>query len=176
MSLDEDAEINAKVADFGLTQRVDPALTEFQGTFQWHPAEMIDPSSKSYDAMADIYSMGMVFWELAARELPFTEFTEYIKKTEETLKPEELTNEPLIEQIKKDGWQVIGNKMVKEEFKVVPLKKAIISNSLRPTIPSNCPEEFAEIIRKCWQHKPIGIHSYHKIILEIQWFCCSAVS
>jgi serine/threonine protein kinase len=39
--LDADADVNAKVADFGLAQRVDPAMTDIQGTWQWLPPEVL---------------------------------------------------------------------------------------------------------------------------------------
>ena len=50
------------MADFGLAQRVDPAITEIQGTWQWLPPEVIDFKAKGYNERADIYSFGMVLW------------------------------------------------------------------------------------------------------------------
>jgi hypothetical protein len=37
MSLDESSEVIAKLADFGLSAEVDPALADIQGTWQWLP-------------------------------------------------------------------------------------------------------------------------------------------
>jgi len=62
-----------KVTDFGLARVVEPhdrkALTSFVGTIHWMAPEMFD--SRSYDEKVDVYSYGIVVFEMFAREPPF---------------------------------------------------------------------------------------------------------
>src|SRR5690349_16448539 len=77
MTMDEDAPITCKVADFGLSRQAAPQLNELLPTFQWLAPEVIDPSSLSgYDEKADIYSFGIVCWEIAncMNNAPFSEY------------------------------------------------------------------------------------------------------
>jgi len=61
------------VTDFGLARVVEPhdrkALTSFVGTIHWMAPEMFD--SRSYDEKVDVYSYGIVVFEMFAREPPF---------------------------------------------------------------------------------------------------------
>jgi serine/threonine protein kinase len=82
--------ISAKIADFGLAQTVNIGSTDIQNTWQWLPPEAIDYQSKSYDHKIDLYSFGMVLWEIVTRNLPFVEYSEYLKKKEVPLTPAEM--------------------------------------------------------------------------------------
>lgn len=66
----------------------------------------------------------MVFWELASQRLPFEEYAG-------------------------DARYATPN-----NFKLIDIKRAIVSEDLRPTIPSECPPMFAELIRGLWQGRP----------------------
>ena len=65
----------AKLADFGLsTLKTSSASTTadgFKGTVLWSAPELFKPGAKATVA-SDIYSLGMVLWELASRKTPFT--------------------------------------------------------------------------------------------------------
>jgi serine/threonine protein kinase len=69
---------NVKVADFGLTViRLDPRLLLKggpKGTPLWMAPEML--LGKPFDEKADVYSFGIILWQLLTREEPFAEFTE----------------------------------------------------------------------------------------------------
>jgi mitogen-activated protein kinase kinase kinase 9 len=62
-----------KVTDFGLARALEPhaptALTKHVGTMHWMAPEMITGSS--YDEKVDVYSFGIVTFEMFAREPPF---------------------------------------------------------------------------------------------------------
>lgn len=61
-----------KVTDFGLARVVEPhdqKLTSYVGTVHWMAPEMFD--SRSYDEKVDVYSYGIVVFEMFAREPPF---------------------------------------------------------------------------------------------------------
>ena len=66
----------AKLADFGLsTLKTSSASTTaggFKGTVLWSAPELFKRGAKATTA-ADIYSLAMVLWELASRQIPFAD-------------------------------------------------------------------------------------------------------
>lgn len=48
-------------------------MTGLAGTFHWMAPEILT-SSNSYTHKADVYSYGIVMWEIMAREPPFKSF------------------------------------------------------------------------------------------------------
>ncbi len=68
-----DDRLRAKLADFGLAkvkQETSSQSTIAKGTVLWMAPELFKRKAE-VTAAADIWSMGMVLWELAAREIPF---------------------------------------------------------------------------------------------------------
>ena len=43
-------------------------------TWQWLAPEVIDADSTQFDQRSDIYSFGVVMWEILTREYPFSEY------------------------------------------------------------------------------------------------------
>jgi serine/threonine protein kinase len=43
-------------------------------TWQWLAPEVIDADSMRSDERADIYSFGIILWEILTRQYPFSEF------------------------------------------------------------------------------------------------------
>mmetsp|Transcript_6895 Transcript_6895/g.14210 ORF Transcript_6895/g.14210 Transcript_6895/m.14210 type:complete len:1258 (-) Transcript_6895:1935-5708(-) len=67
-----DDELVVKVGDFGLTRPVSgptAPMTGQTGTFQYMAPEVL--SSRPYSEKADVFSFGVLLWELAARRLPY---------------------------------------------------------------------------------------------------------
>jgi len=69
-----DAQLNVKVGDFGLARLMSSDATYVQmtgqcGTFQYMAPEVL--SSKPYSELADVFSYGIIVWELCARKLPY---------------------------------------------------------------------------------------------------------
>lgn len=65
--------VRVKVGDFNLSREVSASsltMTEC-GTFQWIAPETVREEHAS--EMVDVYSFAMVLWEIATREVPFTE-------------------------------------------------------------------------------------------------------
>lgn len=69
-----DLSYRAKLADFGLTtlktSSASSTTAGFKGTVQWSAPELFEPDAEA-NPTSDIYSFGMVLWELATRQVPF---------------------------------------------------------------------------------------------------------
>ena len=67
---------HAKLADFGLsTLKTSSASTTaggFKGTVLWSAPELFERGQKA-TVFSDIYSLGMILWELASRKIPFAD-------------------------------------------------------------------------------------------------------
>ena len=70
-----DESYTAKVCDFGLSRLKAQArsMTANCGTVQWMAPEVL--ANRSYDEKADIYSFGIIVWELLTRECPYEGMT-----------------------------------------------------------------------------------------------------
>ena len=81
-----DKHYQAKLTDFGLS-KVKTETTSYHmatktksdavGTIAWMAPELFGPKAV-YTPKADIYSLGVTFWELAARQVPFKDATDPI--------------------------------------------------------------------------------------------------
>ena len=64
----------AKIADFGMSVAMTgQELTAETGTYRWMAPEVI--RHESYSSNADVYSFGIVLWQLITREVPFATMT-----------------------------------------------------------------------------------------------------
>lgn len=67
-----DSQFNVKVGDFGLSRMIAPKnknMTANIGTVSWIAPEVFE--KQPYDAKADVYSFGIVLWELFTKKVPF---------------------------------------------------------------------------------------------------------
>eukprot|EP01105_Mastigella_eilhardi_P027516 TRINITY_DN851_c0_g1_i1.p1 TRINITY_DN851_c0_g1~~TRINITY_DN851_c0_g1_i1.p1 ORF type:complete len:1985 (+),score=446.84 TRINITY_DN851_c0_g1_i1:529-5955(+) len=76
VSLDVNAPVRVKLADFGLATWVQPDATGTVGAWQWMAPETNKPGALTYTLASDLYSMGMVMYEIASRKQPFDEMWE----------------------------------------------------------------------------------------------------
>ena len=63
----------AKICDFGVSRYEASDMTAETGTYRWMAPEVI--RHEKYSMAADVYSFGILLWELIARELPFAGMT-----------------------------------------------------------------------------------------------------
>lgn len=70
-----DESYTTKVCDFGLSRLKAQArsMTGNCGTVQWMAPEVL--ANRTYDEKADVYSFGIILWELLARECPYEGMT-----------------------------------------------------------------------------------------------------
>lgn len=84
-----DSACNAKLADFGWTRIKAKKMTSKIGTYQWMAPEVI--AGFKYTEKADVFSFGVILWELATRKPPYygIDGTEVSRKViKEDLRPE----------------------------------------------------------------------------------------
>lgn len=73
-----DNEFNAKVCDFGLSRILAPKhqnMTGNVGTVSWIAPEVFE--KQPYDTKADVYSFGIVMWELYTKQIPFQDLNTF---------------------------------------------------------------------------------------------------
>ncbi len=64
-----DNNLTAKLADFGWARMKETVMTGKIGTYQWMAPEVI--ASSHYTEKADVYSFGVILWEIACRKPPY---------------------------------------------------------------------------------------------------------
>ena len=66
-----DDENNIKICDFGLARLRDASIymTSHVGTVHWMAPEVLN--SQKYNERADIYSLGIIIWELFTGKCPY---------------------------------------------------------------------------------------------------------
>lgn len=75
VSKDPSAEVVAKIGDFGLSTRAMPRAGGILPTYTWLAPEVFSLEGDEYDCRSDIYSFGIVLWELVTGDLPFSEYS-----------------------------------------------------------------------------------------------------
>ena len=116
----------AIIGDFGLALFVNREVGGVLGSWQWLAPEAIDSEASGYNEKVDIFSLGIIYWELASLEVPYDEF----KSNPNYYNPQ------------------------LELYKLQDIKRDIIKNNLRPTIPPDCPEFFSDLITRCLSADP----------------------
>lgn len=105
--MDENAVV--KVADFGVAKVQSPSgvMTAETGTYRWMAPEVIE--HKPYDRKADVFSFGIVLWELLTRKLPYDHLSPLqaaVGVVQQGLRPTVPTNtDPKMVQLLERCWQ-----------------------------------------------------------------------
>eukprot|EP01121_Diplochlamys_sp_Union-15-3_P012670 TRINITY_DN382_c0_g1_i2.p1 TRINITY_DN382_c0_g1~~TRINITY_DN382_c0_g1_i2.p1 ORF type:complete len:194 (+),score=26.11 TRINITY_DN382_c0_g1_i2:117-698(+) len=72
-----DTNWHIKVTDFGMAKLIRKGPNAMQmtgnvGTLAWVAPEVLDPSVTTYTEKVDVYSYGVVLWEIVTSDIPFT--------------------------------------------------------------------------------------------------------
>lgn len=154
-STDPNTSVHLKIADFGIAAKTYSYLTEVLMTWQWLPPEAICLNEKVYyNESVDIYSFGIVFYEILTRQIPFSEYTDLITTTKKQLSCEQVNDSKLIEAIVENGWIIEGSNAYLQTFQTSTFIEKITNENLRPTIPSDIPNSIKDLIQRCWRHEP----------------------
>lgn len=66
-----DKNFHVRVADFGISTDKSSNLNSKVGTLNWIAPEFINGSATVYTESADIYSLGMILWEIVSGKVPY---------------------------------------------------------------------------------------------------------
>ena len=139
-STDLNDSVLAKVADFGLSRVVGGRMQGALATWGWLAPEVILPEEKgvtSYGTPSDVYSFGMVLYEISSRRYPFAD-------------------EAKQERFKKHGG-----------LDLQTLIFAIAKESLRPGRPpaaERVPSAIWEMIEECWCTDPVRRPTFDQLV------------
>lgn len=141
MSLDPNEKICAKVADFGLSRvNISNKVQGTLGSWQWMAPETLDINGDEveYNEKVDVYSFGVIIWEMFTKAFPFDEYL----------------GDPMFSTLNPRG---------EKTFKLTEIKKAIVSRGLRPTIPPHVPRTFVSLMKSCWEADPSSRPDFKQI-------------
>ena len=161
-SLDENSSVRAKVADFGLARIVAPTVSGTLNTWQWLAPEVLgvsdssSTSTSSYGISSDVYSFGIICWEIATGGFPFDEFNDDPRFSTSN------SNEISITALK--------NSIAKENLRPTLLKATSNSNEI-PIEGSNIPIGFHSLIQQCWQTNPNDRPTFFEILDQLIDIC-----
>nr|GLL38236.1 uncharacterized protein LOC109178093 isoform X1 [Ipomoea trifida] len=117
-----------KVGDFGLSKIKRNTLVSggVRGTLPWMAPELLNGSSNKVSEKVDVFSFGIVLWEILTGEEPYANM---------------------------HYGAIIGG---------------IVSNTLRPSIPSYCDPEWRNLMEQCWAPNPASRPSFTEIASHLR--------
>lgn len=69
-----DSNWTIKIADFGLSCAKSQVTDDVQISLLWTAPEILMREKNCYSEKSDVYSLGIIFWEMVSRQTPFSEF------------------------------------------------------------------------------------------------------
>ena len=137
-----DQDFCLKIADFGIAceEAHCDTLAEDPGTFRWMAPEMI--KRKPYGRKVDIYSFGLLLWELVAGKIPYEDMTPIQAAFA-------VVDKVVICFV---VWYRLY--LLSYLFSSENTVGVVFFQNIRPVIPSECPPVIRVLIEQCWCEKP----------------------
>ncbi|RID54778.1 hypothetical protein BRARA_G02073 [Brassica rapa] len=125
-----------KVGDFGLSKIKRNTLVSggVRGTLPWMAPELLNGSSSKVSEKVDVFSFGIVLWEILTGEEPYANM---------------------------HYGAIIGG---------------IVNNTLRPTIPAFCDDEWRTLMEECWAPNPTARPSFTEVAGRLRVMSSAATS
>ncbi|KAL5715471.1 hypothetical protein ACHQM5_017284 [Ranunculus cassubicifolius] len=159
-----DEEFHLKIVDFGIAcgEAYCEALAEDSGTYRWMAPEMI--KHKPYGRKVDVYSFGLVLWEMIAGAIPYEDMTPIqaaFAVVNKNLRPVIPTNCPtalgdLVEQCwtlksekRPEFWQIVK---ILEEFESSLAHDGTLNLASHPT----CQDHKKGLLYWLHKHSPVS--------------------
>ncbi|PPR85582.1 hypothetical protein GOBAR_AA35109 [Gossypium barbadense] len=134
-----------KVADFGISclESQCGSAKGFTGTYRWMAPEMI--KEKHHTKKVDVYSFGIVLWELLTALTPF----------------DNMTPEQAAFAVCQKNMEAVMQEAVMQNPKSI---FSVGIEDARPLLPSSCPLAFSHLINRCWSSNPEKRPQFEEIV------------
>ncbi|MBA0748622.1 hypothetical protein Gogos_002614 [Gossypium gossypioides] len=155
-------EMRVKVADFG-TSCLETQCLETKGnmgTYRWMAPEMI--KEKPYTRKVDVYSFGIVLWELMTALLPFQGMTPVQAAFAVA---EKITCAKSLSFLKDN------DRLFREKFSICRLLDNRLDSQCkneRPPLPESCQPALAHLIKRCWAANPAKRPDFSDIVSTLE--------
>ncbi|KAF5943788.1 hypothetical protein HYC85_017865 [Camellia sinensis] len=155
-------DFHMKIADFGIAceEAYCDLLADDPGTYRWMAPEMV--KRKSYGRKVDVYSFGLILWELVAGTIPYEDMT------------------PIQAAFAVVNKAIFGISFFYCFEFLFPLKIPIcilgycfchfMSQNLRPAIPAYCLPAMRALIQQCWCSQPEKRPEFWQIVKVLEQF------
>lgn len=103
-----DENLNPVISDFGFSRQLGNLMTHEIGSLPWIAPELLTPGRTNYDASVDVYSYGMVLYELLTGNIPMKSYyptQAAVLISERELRPELPNDNPVMSNIIRSCWQ-----------------------------------------------------------------------
>jgi hypothetical protein len=121
-------------------------MTKNIGTVAWIAPELFGPK-RTYTEKADVYSYGVILWELLTRKMPFGEV-------------ESFRSVPFSVPLRFGQPSLLPLK-----FFSIPL---LVSRGDRPTLPKDTPADWKKLIKVAWHQKPQKRPDFKKVLRRLR--------
>jgi serine/threonine protein kinase len=161
----------AYVADFGLATVMDKLrgggrMTYTQGAVEWSAPETFQPGQRELSATADVYSYGVLMYEVLTRRLPFYGLTQQQRhkvQLQNIAANEFEFDEDLLEEAGLDEAKQRAMWQKKAAKTLVSRRPDTGAGSLA----ADCPEPLVALMRRCWDDNPTSRPTFAEICTEL---------